>query len=124
MSALEQGEQDPSRRQLVLMSEKYRRPLLTFYLSRPPRPSNKGKDFRTLPEGHVPGAEALLDALLRNVLARQGLVRAALEEAEEDQPLPFVGCSQLQDGVDALVASMRETLGVSLDEFRHQKNCD
>jgi Zn-dependent peptidase ImmA (M78 family)/transcriptional regulator with XRE-family HTH domain len=121
LEALEQGEVDPSRRQLVLMSEKYHRPLLTFYLPKPPRPSNKGRDFRTLPEGQAPGSEALLDALLRDVLARQGLVAAALEEAEEDQPLAFVGSRRMGDGIARLVDSMREVLGVSLAEFRRQR---
>jgi Zn-dependent peptidase ImmA (M78 family) len=122
LEALEQGEQDPTRRQLVLMSEKYHRPLLTFYLPQPPRPANKGQDFRTLPQRRAPAAEALLDALLRDVLARQGLVRSALEEAEEDQPLAFVGSARMPNGLDRLVASMRKVLGVSLDEFRRQKS--
>jgi Zn-dependent peptidase ImmA (M78 family)/transcriptional regulator with XRE-family HTH domain len=121
LEALERGEQNPTRRQLVRMSEKYHRPLLTFYLANPPQRSNKGQDFRTLPEGEVPDEEALLDALLRDVLARQGLVRAALEEVEEDQTLPFVGSARMRDGVDPLVASLRKVLGVSLDEFRRQK---
>jgi Zn-dependent peptidase ImmA (M78 family) len=121
LEALEQGEVDPSRRQLVVMSEKYRRPLLTFYLPKPPRPSNKGQDFRTLPEGQAPGSEALVDALLRDVLVRQGLVGAALEEIEEDQPLALVGSRRTGDGIEPLVDDMREVLGVSLAEFRRQR---
>ena len=121
LEALEAGERDPSRRQLVNMSEKYRRPLLTFYMPAPPRERDKGQDFRTLPEGQAPGSEALLDALLRNVHARQGLVRTALEEAEEDEPFPFVGSAEIDDGVDALVRSMREVLGFTAEEFRAQR---
>jgi Zn-dependent peptidase ImmA (M78 family) len=121
LEALEEGERAPTRRQLVLMSDRYHRPLLTFYLAKPPRSSDKGQDFRTLPEGHAPGAEALLDALLRDVLARQGLVRSALEEAEEDQPLAFVGSARMRDGLDPVVDAMRAALGVSLDEFRRQR---
>lgn len=91
LKELEAGERDPSRRQLVNMSEKCHRPLLTFYLQTRPRERDKGRDFRTLSEGPTPGSEARLDALLRDVQARQGLIRAALEEAEEDEPLAFVG---------------------------------
>src|ERR1043165_8942735 len=74
--ALEEGRQDPSRSMLVKMSERYRRPLLTFYLPERPLQSDKGQDFRTLREAPPPGAEALLDALLRDVQARQGIVKA------------------------------------------------
>lgn len=121
LEALEAGERDPSRRQLVNMSEKYRRPLLAFYMPSPPKEMDKGQDFRTLPETPAPGSQALLDALLRNVHARQGLVRTALEEAEEDQPLPFVDSAKMGDGVDALVGSMRDLLDFTVEEFRAQK---
>jgi Zn-dependent peptidase ImmA (M78 family) len=121
LKALEMGERDPSRRQLVNMSQKYRRPLLTFYLPKPPRESDKGRDFRTLPEGQALGSEGLLDALLRDVHARQGLVRAALEEAEEDEPLHFVGSARIGDGINALVGSMRELLGFSAEDFHAEK---
>lgn len=122
LKALESGERQPSRRQLINMSEKYRRPLITFYLPKPPRQSDKGQDFRTLSEGKAPRSEALLEALLRDVQARQGLVRAALEEAEEDLPLPFVGSARMENGVDALVTSMRDVLGFSTRDFRTQRN--
>ena len=90
----------------------------------PPPASDKGQDFRTLPEAPPPAAEALLGALLRDVQVRQGLVRAALEEAEEDEELPFVGSAKITDGVEAVVAAMRAILGVSLDEFRQQRTLD
>jgi transcriptional regulator with XRE-family HTH domain len=122
LETLERGQLDPTRRQLVLMSEKYHRPLLTFYLPQPPSPADRGRDFRTVFPDRPPGTEALLDALLRDVLARQGLVRAALEEAEEDQPLAYVGSARMQDGIDAIANSMREVLEVSLDEFRRQRS--
>jgi Zn-dependent peptidase ImmA (M78 family) len=124
LAALEQGRKDPSRSMLVRMSEKYRRPLLTFYLPNPPRRSDKGQDFRTLPEASASGTEALLDALLRDIHTRQGLVKAALEEAEEATPLAFVGSARIADGVDAVVASIRETLGVALEEYRRQRSGD
>lgn len=120
--ALETGDRDPSRRQLAKMAEKYRRPLLTFYLQERPRTSDKGQDFRTLSEGQAAGSEALLDALLRDVHARQGLVRAALEEAEEDVPLQFVGSARMEDGVDAFVVEMGKVLGFSKEDFRAHKD--
>ncbi len=121
---MDRGERDPARGMLVEIAKKYHRPLLTFYLADPPAASDKGEDFRTLPEEPPPGAEALRAALLRNVQARQGLVRAALEEAEEDETLSFVGSPRISDGVETLVAAMRATLGASLPAFRRQRTVD
>ncbi|MCZ6772516.1 MAG: XRE family transcriptional regulator [Proteobacteria bacterium] len=124
LAALEAGKKDPTRPMLVKMSEKYRRPLLTFYLPKRPQASDRGQDLRTLPEAPPPGAEALLDALLRDIFARQGLVKAALEETEEDEPLAFVGSGRIAEGVDAVVDSMRATFGVNLADFRRQRTAE
>jgi len=122
--ALEEGRQDPSRSMLVKMSERYRRPLLTFYLPERPLQSDKGQDFRTLREAPPPGAEALLDALLRDVQARQGIVKAALEEAEEVEPLNFIGSARITDGPDAVAESIRGILGLTREEFRQQRTAN
>jgi len=122
LQALEGGQQVPTRRQLINMSEKYHRPLLTFYLPNRPPGGYRGQDFRTLPGGEDRDSEALLDALLRDVQARQQLVRAALEEMDEDKTLPFVNSARMTDGVEALARSIRDVLGVGLEEFRNQKN--
>jgi Zn-dependent peptidase ImmA (M78 family)/transcriptional regulator with XRE-family HTH domain len=124
LRALESGERDPSRRQLVNMSGKYRRPLLTFYLPLAPEESDKGQDFRTLPFEQVQEYDAVLSALLRNVHARQGLVRAALEETEENESRAFVGSAQLEGGVEALVESMQAVLEFSAKEFQAEKTVD
>lgn len=54
--ALETGEVEPSRSMLVKMAKQYRRPLLTFYMSAPPRKGDRGQDFRTLPVPATPGS--------------------------------------------------------------------
>jgi Zn-dependent peptidase ImmA (M78 family)/transcriptional regulator with XRE-family HTH domain len=122
LEALEEGARPPSRRQLLNMSAKYRRPLVTFYLSEPPKSKTLGQDFRTLPNPQTPESEALLNALLRNVYARQQLVRAALEEAEEDEPLGFVGSATIKEGVERVAASIREGIKLNLEDFRAQRN--
>ncbi len=121
LEALEQGAREPTRAMLAKMSAIYRRPLLTFYLPRPPQPSDQGQDFRTLREPPPPGEEALLAALLRDIHTRQGLVKAAIEEAEEDQPLPFIGSARIDDGIERVVGAIREVLGVDRNEFRRQR---
>lgn len=120
LAALEKGEDTPSRPMLVKMAKQYRRPLLTFYLSAPPQRGDRGQDFRTLPEGHTVTDEALLDALLRDVQARQSMVRAVLEDEDEATVLPFVGSMKMTDGAPAILTSIRKTLQVSLSEFRSQ----
>ncbi len=120
LTALESGEEEPTRPMIVRMSEKYRRPLLTFYLSAPPRRGERGQDFRTLPQGHTEADDALLDALIRNILARQSMVRAELEEEEEAEPLSFVGSMTMSDGVPAVIESIKQTLSINLNDFRSQ----
>lgn len=121
LAALESGEAEPTRPMLVKMAEKYRRPLLAFYLSAPPRMGDRGADFRMLPrEERAPETEALVDALIRNVRARQGMVRAALEGEDEAEPLAFVGSMKIADGQAAVLESLRELLGVGLQEYRRQ----
>ncbi len=97
------------------MATRYRRPLLTFYLSSPPREGKRGHDFRTLPSGH--SDNALLDALIRDVRARQDMVRAVLEDEDEAEVLSFVGSMTMSAGVPAVVESIRNALGVELSEL-------
>ena len=120
LAALEAGEIEPTRPILVKMAKQYRRPLLTFYLPDPPRRGDRGQDFRTLPENHSMTADSLLDALIRNVSARQSMVRAVLEDEDDVEPLAFVGCMEMADGVSAIQSSIRSTIGVSLGDFRNQ----
>lgn len=121
LKAMEGGTHPPTRRQLMAISEKYRRPLITFYLPKHPAERNIGQDYRTLPQDRETESEALISALLRDVQARQQLVRAALEESEEAQRLDFVGSASIRDGVDAVVKRIESKLGNPLREFRAQR---
>lgn len=120
----EGGEREPTRNQVVAMSKRYHRPLVTFYLPKPPNDSERPRDFRSLPEHPPPGSEALVSALIRDVLSRQYLIKAALEELEEDQVLPFVGSKRMVDGVEAVVASLQGLLRVTQEDFRDEKTVD
>ena len=119
LAGLEAGEREPSRPLLVKMAKNYRRPLLTFYLPARPRTGERGQDFRTLPPEHSKRDDALVDALIRDVRARQGMVRALLEAEDEATPLPFVGSMSMRDSVEAVLASMVATLELNLTQFRH-----
>ena len=122
LAALESGDAEPTRPQLVKMAQEYRRPLLTFYLPEPPAKGDRGADFRTLPAEHSDADDALLDALLRDVRARQSMVRAVLEDLEEAETLDFVGSHQMEDGPAAVLASLRALLDVVLAGYRRQRS--
>ncbi len=122
LTALEVGEKEPSRPMLLKMAKQYRRPLLTFYMSEPPRKGNRGQDFRTLPDGYTDSDDALLDALIRDVQARQSMVRAIMEDEEEAQPLSFVDSMSVSDGVPAVLASIKDVLQITVDELRTQSS--
>jgi Zn-dependent peptidase ImmA (M78 family) len=106
------------------MARQYRRPLVAFYLPAPPRKGERGQDFRTLPAEHDQADEVLLDALLRDVRTRQSLVREALEDEDEAEPLPFVGSLDVGAGVPAAVRRIREALGLKLTEYRSAQDAE
>ena len=122
---LETGETAPTRALLSRMAKQYRRPLLTFYLAKPPRRAYWGRDFRAPAADRSERDEALLDALVRNVQARQGLLRSAMLDDDDDLvPLTFPGSASIDTPVEELVGSIRDTLGLQLSDFRAARNPD
>jgi Zn-dependent peptidase ImmA (M78 family) len=117
LAALERGDEMPSRALLARMSKQYRRPLVVFYLAEPPVTGDRGTDFRTATERDE-GQEPLLDAIIRDVRSRQGLVRTALLDEDDVEPLQFVGQYGLDDGVSALRDALREVLTFDRERFR------
>ncbi|HEU4622360.1 MAG TPA: XRE family transcriptional regulator [Burkholderiaceae bacterium] len=122
LEAIEKGQKEPSRNTLLNMSKAYRRSLLTFYLPRPPRKGDRGEDFRTVVAERTRQADAAVDALVRDIRARQNLVRAVLEDEEDIQPLSFIGSASVNDGVLALTKIIENTLGITHQQYRDQKN--
>jgi transcriptional regulator with XRE-family HTH domain len=104
--AMERGEKAPSRTTLSKMAKAYHRSLLTFYLPAPPRQGDRGEDFRTVGADRTTAANAEVDALVRDLRARQRLVRTVLEDDEDTQPLAFIGSARVADGVAALVRAI------------------
>lgn len=121
--ALETEEGEVSRPVVLKMAKIYRRPLVSFYLEEPPERGDRGEDFRTLPEQHT-DSEPLVDALVRDVRARQTTVRSILVEEEEAQPLPFVSSMSRNDGVGPVLASIRKLLNLDLAAFRAQGSAE
>src|SRR5262245_18854215 len=119
LAAIESGAKEPSRPLLVKMARHYRRPLVTFYMSAPPRKGDRGEDFRNVRDRHT-SSEALVDALVRDIRARQSMVRAVLVDDEDAKPLPFIGSMTMRDGAGTVLASIRRTIRLDLAEFRAQ----
>jgi Zn-dependent peptidase ImmA (M78 family)/DNA-binding XRE family transcriptional regulator len=122
--AIEKGDKEPSRTTLSKMAKVYRRSLLTFYLPMPPRKGDRGEDFRTVVGDRTVEADADVDALVRDLRARQSLVRTILEDDQDVQPLTFVGSASMNDGVSALAASIEQMLGITRAQYRAQKDVD
>ena len=124
LEALELGQSEPSRSLLAKMAKQYRRPLLVFYLPSPPRTSSRVDDFRTLPGDQSAQDEAILDALMRDVRARQSMIRSLMEEEEEPALATFVGAAHIRDGVASLADRTRELLNFDLSAFRSDPSPD
>lgn len=123
LAALERGDGAPSAAQLRKMAQHYHRPLLTFYMPAKPAPAELGQDFRTLPDKGDP-SNVLLATLLRDVKARQALVRDTLEDDEDTADVALVrsqaGTRNAGRLSDALVAA----IGFSRAEFRARASAD
>lgn len=109
---LEEGERKPTRNQLVKIASVYRRPLTVFYRRTPPRQGDRGEDFRTLPEDASEQESARLDMLLRDVRARQDMVRALLEEDPDVPEMNFIGSMSIEDNIAGSAARLRAHLGI------------
>ncbi|MEE4348996.1 MAG: XRE family transcriptional regulator [Pacificimonas sp.] len=119
LRALESEKGEVSRPVLLKMVRAYRRPLVSFYLDEPPLRGERGEDFRTLPD-RSSDSEPLVDALVRDIRVRQAMVKSVLLDEEEVRPLPFVNSMGRDAGVASVLASITETLGLDLAEFRAQ----
>lgn len=124
LKAIEEGSKEPSRLTLSNMAKAYHRSLLTLYLATPPVKGDRGEDFRTVTADRTIEAEADIDALLRDLRARQSLVRAVLEGEDEVQHLRFVGSATIQDGAASVCRSIEQTLGITRQDFRRQANAE
>jgi Zn-dependent peptidase ImmA (M78 family) len=121
--ALESGDEEPSRSILLKMAKAYRRSLLVFYLSEPPRKGDRGQDFRTAPGAPPPIYDPTLDALIRDIRGRQTIVRDLLEETDL-QLVDFVGSARIEEPFDQLAQRIIEGTKFSLTEFRSRSTVD
>jgi Zn-dependent peptidase ImmA (M78 family) len=111
----ERGDRLPSRSQLSSIAKAYRRPLVVFYMPSPPPKADRGSDFRSSNKAVSKREDALLDALLRDVKARQQMLKSLLEEEDEIEIRPFVGSCTLSSGSSAVAAQIVNALKIASD---------
>jgi Zn-dependent peptidase ImmA (M78 family) len=123
LTALEAGDEEPSRSVLLRMAKAYRRSLLVFYLSEPPPTGDRGQDFRTVRGAPPPQFDPVLDAFIRDIRGRQAIVRGLVEEGEPE-PVDFIGSASMNDSPRALANQISDRLRFSLVDFRTQATVD
>jgi len=119
LNIYEQGQESPERSLLVKMAHCYRRSLLIFYMTQPPRRGKRGQDFRTIMHPELQGHEANLDLLIRDINLKQSLVKSVLED-EEAQPLNFVASSNIREDISTFREKIIREIGFKLSEYRAQ----
>jgi Zn-dependent peptidase ImmA (M78 family) len=117
LAAFEAGDGAPSAALLQRMSQQYRRPLLTFYMSKRPEPTEIGQDFRTLPDKGSP-SNILLTSLLRDIKARQSLVRDTLEDDEDVTEVALIGSKATVKKSGELADAIVDAIGFNRLEYR------
>jgi len=114
----EQGRKAVSRALLTKMASTYRRPLLVFYLPKPPASAEKGEDFRTVPEEIRLESKGSLDALVRDIFLRKELIKDVLQDIEEAQPKEYVKSINPELSVQDAATKLSSIINFDLNSFR------
>jgi len=117
LAEMESGNEPVSHNQLKALAGLYRRPLLTFYLPKPPAADAAIPDFRTLADAPLREKSPNLETLLRRLQARQQQVRTILAE-EGAKPLPFIGRFRLNTLPERIAEDIRKETGLTLEAQR------
>ncbi len=114
LAAMESGARGVTARFLHRAANLYRRPVSVFYLDSPPPRAERGEDFRKVVGAPLTRENALLDALLRDVRARQAMLREVLIEEGEGEVLPFVASANVRQGALAVAELIRAEIGIEV----------
>lgn len=111
----EQGEREPTVRQVKLLASLYQRPLSLFFQDVPPKQPPLAGEYRRLPNV-VPGAEsAELRLAIRQMLARRDIASNLLGELE-GETREFTLRARLDESPADAGAHLRGAAGVSIEE--------
>lgn len=118
LADMESGRIDPLPSILESMATVYRTPLIAFYMKAPPAESDYGIDYRTRDtEDGAKTMGAHLKALIRETRSRQEMLRDALDDEEEAERLSFVASQSTSDGVERVVALLREVIDIDMTQY-------
>ncbi|MBI2861165.1 MAG: ImmA/IrrE family metallo-endopeptidase [Chloroflexi bacterium] len=119
----ESGEEKPTLSELELIAKAYRRPLLTFFLSEPPRAETRLQDFRTIGDRPVAKSSPEFAAFRRQTEALQKTLRELVEE-EGGKPLQFIGSCDTRVAPATIAQAIRSKFGFSLGDQQQVQNSD
>lgn len=120
LAAFEAGDCSPTQKQLMDMAKHYRRSFITFFLSAPPRRASIGEDFRQLPDAKRDEHEGSVKALVRDIYIRQSLVKEALIDTEEDEPIEFIGMGNAMPAINDACKSIKDYFEIDLKIYRQE----
>ncbi len=124
LSDFESGEEQPSLAILEKMSNVYARNILLFYLPEPPKPQSGVVDFRNLPKEFSKRNNGIVNTLIREIFVKQLLIKAGIEELEEEKVCDFVGAYSISDGIDHVSGELLRILNLNIDDYRKQNNSE
>ncbi|MCY4152603.1 MAG: XRE family transcriptional regulator [Aestuariivita sp.] len=112
LQAFESGEEFPTRKQLFKIAKVFRRPLVTFYLETPPAKDNRNKDFRLTNYYMTQQDRGILEALVRNIRARQDMVAQIIIEEDTPESLDFIKSVNISESQDIAVEKIHKVLNL------------
>lgn len=122
LERLESGEISPTKKNLEDMAKVYRRPLVVFYLNEIPKESRKLSDFRKKDAHITPVENGYLNALIRDVIVRQDILKNAyLEEDDPMSSISFVGTMDLSSEIKPSAGYVVKNIGFNIVTFRERK---
>ncbi|EOG1933966.1 XRE family transcriptional regulator [Providencia stuartii] len=122
LSDFESGEKVPTSNQLNNIAKIYHRPLISFYLEKPPIVASKGEDFRTIYNAPDPMEDAAVNTLIRNVHVRQSIVREAMIDSDSAIALSYVGSMKNNMPIKEAASYVIECFNIDIDIYRKQKD--
>jgi len=122
LEAYENGLQQPSESVLKNMAKVYRRSLLSLYLERPPERAERGEDFRTLHDVDQPFGEGIVDAVIRDIKVRQSILKEAIIEDGDGEPLKFIGSARIEQSVQNTAEAIVAALNFNVVEYRKKNS--
>jgi Zn-dependent peptidase ImmA (M78 family) len=119
----ESGQEKPTLNELELIAKAYRRPLLTFFLSEPPRMETRLQDFRTVGDRPVAKSSPEFAAFRRQIESLQKTVRQLVEE-QGGRSLEFIGSFNMNATPATIAEAIRNKFQFSLRDQQHVWSSD